>query len=140
MAVSTVTVLFSCKRKSVWDVVTSLEAYDWRSDLEKIEILEPGRKFKEHTRDGFSTTFTITALEPYDRYEFDMENENMKGHWTGLFSERDGDTKIVFTENVTAKKVFMRPFVGLYLKKQQAAYIKDLKKRMEEKKNAGIQI
>ena len=30
------------------------------------------------------------------------------------------------TENITPKKFFMKPFVKRYLKKQQAAYIRDL--------------
>ena len=55
-----------------------------------------------------------------------MENDNMKGHWTGIFTRKDGQTEIDFTENVTAKKVFMKPFVKTYLKKQQALYISDL--------------
>lgn len=32
------------------------------------------------------------------------------------------------TSNVTAKKLVMKPFVGMYLKKQQAAYVSDLQK------------
>lgn len=36
-------------------------------------------------RDGYATTFTITAMESCKRWEFDIENSNIKGHWTGLF-------------------------------------------------------
>ncbi len=57
-----------------------------------------------------------------------MDNSNMHGHWTGIFSEADGVVSVDFTENVTAKKLLMKPFVGMYLKKQQATYIEDLKK------------
>ena len=32
----------------------------------------------------------------------------------------------LITENITPKKFFMKPFVKRYLKKQQAAYIRDL--------------
>ena len=38
-------------------------------------------QFIEYTKEGYPTTFTITAVEPYKRWEFDMENSNMKGHW-----------------------------------------------------------
>lgn len=41
-------------------------------------------------------------------------------------------TEIDFTEEVTAKKIIMRPFVKIYLKKQQELYVKDLKKALEE--------
>lgn len=58
----------------------------------------------------------------------------MKGHWTGLFSETNGQTKVDFTEDVTAKKLFMKPFVKLYLKKQQETYIQDLQKALESEK------
>ena len=55
----------------------------------------------------------------------------MKGHWTGEFSYKDGLTLIEFTENVTVKKLIMKPFVKMYLKKQQAKYIKDLRNALE---------
>lgn len=132
MALSTITAEFQSHVEKVWDIVTSLEEYSWRSDLSKIVIVIPEKEFEEHTKDGYVTRFTITAREPYKRYEFDMENGNMKGHWTGLFSCRDGRTTITFTENVTAKKIFMKPFVGAYLRKQQAAYVRDLKRALEE--------
>jgi len=47
-----------------------------------------------------------------------------------LFSDENGKTTVDFTEDVTAKKLVMKPFVGMYLKKQQAAYIADLKKAL----------
>ena len=68
------------------------------------------------------------VTEPYKRWEFDMENSNMKGHWIGLFTSKDNKTEIDFTEYVTVKKFFMKPFVKSYLKKQQAQFISDLKK------------
>ena len=122
---------FSCGLEETWNVVASLEDYEWRSGLEKIEILEAGKKFIEHTVDGYQTTFTITAFEPFSRYEFDMENSNMSGHWTGIFSTKGGKTYIDFTEEVTAKKWWLKPLVGIYLRKQQAMYIEDLKRVLE---------
>lgn len=130
MAVSNIKVLFQCDIKKVWDIVTSLEKYQWRSDLSKIEIINE-RQFIEYTKDGFATTFTITASEPCNRWEFDMENNNIKGHWTGVFTEKDGQTEIDFTENVTAKKLIIKPFVKTFLKKQQELYVSDLKKVLQ---------
>lgn len=131
MAVSKIRAEFACDVRKVWDIVTSLDEYSWRSDLGKIEILEAGRKFAEYTKDGYVTEFTITAFEPYKRYEFDMENGNMKGHWIGIFSGTDERTVIEFTEDVTAKKILMRPFVKGYLKRQQGGYVEDLKIKLE---------
>ena len=130
MAVSNVRAVFPCDVKKAWDTVTSLEAYEWRSDLSKIEILGD-KQFVEYPKEGYATTFTITAMEPYQRWEFDMENDNIKGHWIGVFTQKDGQTEIDFTEDVTAKKIFMKPFVKAYLKKQQAKYIADLRRALE---------
>jgi len=129
MAVSNRKAVFQSSIADVWDIVTSLKSYQWRSDLSRIEILND-KQFVEYTKEGYPTTFTITRTEPYRRWEFDMENSNMKGHWTGIFTEKDGNTEIDFTEEVTAKKIIMKPFVKSYLKKQQELYISDLRKAL----------
>lgn len=130
MAVSNIKAVFPCNAQKVWDIVTSLENYQWRSDLIKIEVINE-TQFVEYTKDGYATTFTITSSEPYKRWAFDMENSNMKGHWTGLFTEKNGQTEIVFTEDVTPKKWIMKPFIKGFLKKQQELYVADLKKELQ---------
>ena len=129
MAVSKIQAVFHSDIENVWNIVTSLENYKWRSDLSRIEIINE-KQFIEYTKDGYATTFTITAQEPCKRWEFDIENSNIKGHWTGIFSEAEGQTVIDFTEDVTAKKLIMKPFVKAYLKKQQEQYISDLRKAL----------
>lgn len=89
------------------------------------------RLFIEYTKNGYATTFTVTVAEPYKRWEFDMENSNMKGHWIGVFIDKGNETQIDFTENVIPKKWFMKPFVKTYLKKQQKQFVLDLKKALE---------
>ena len=84
----------------------------------------------EYYVEGYATTFTITVVEPCKCWEFDMENDNMKGHWTGVFTQKGKQTEIDFTENIVAKKLFMKPFVKSFLKKQQALYVSDLKKAL----------
>lgn len=130
MAISKIKVLFQNDVEKIWNIVTSLENYQWRSDLSKIEILNE-KQFVEYTKDGFATTFTVTAFEPYKRWEFDMENTNMKGHWVGIFAEKNDQTEIDFTEEVKAKKLIMKPFVKAFLKKQQKLYVSDLKKALK---------
>ena len=131
MAVSTIKAEFKCEIEKVWELVTSLDNYSWRSDIHKIVVTVPEKEFEEHTKDGYVTKFKITAFDEYKNYEFDMENGNMQGHWTGKFFYNDGVTFIEFTEDVTAKKMVMKPFVGMYLKKQQAKYIRDLREALE---------
>lgn len=130
MAISTIKATFQSDIQKVWQAVTSLEDYSWRSDLSKIEVLSE-TQFVEYTKDGYATTFTITCTEPCKRWEFHMENGNMKGHWTGVFTQKGDQTEVDFTEDVTAKKLIMKPFVKAYLKKQQALYIQDLSKKLE---------
>lgn len=129
MAVSNIKAVLSSDIENVWNIVTSLEDYQWRSDLSKIEVVSE-TEFVEYTKDGYATSFTITNVEPCRRLEFDMENTNMKGHWTGIFTEDNGKTEIDFTERVTAKKFFMKPFVKAFLKKQQESYVSDLRKAL----------
>lgn len=113
------------------DIVTSLENYSWRSNISKIEVLSEN-EFVEYTKDGYQTTFTIIAMEPYKIWKFRMENDNISGHWTGLFSQKDNITTIDFTEDVNAKKVLMKPFVRFYLKRQQRIYVCDLEKVLRD--------
>lgn len=130
MAVSRIKAVFACDVRTLWDTVTSLENYSWRGDISRIEILSE-KQFAEFTKNGYKTVFTITAEEPCKRWEFDLENDNIKGHWTGLFAPKEDGAELDFTENVSVKRVFMRPFVRPYLKKQQARYAADLKKAVE---------
>lgn len=130
MATATVKEVFQSNVQKVWETVTDVEHYAWRSDLDRTELLNE-KQFVEYTRDGYATTFTITATEPCRRWEFDMENGNMKGHWTGVFTAKGQQTEVEFTEEVTAKKLIMKPFVKAYLKKQQAQFVADLRKALE---------
>lgn len=129
MAVSNIKAVLSADISKVWDVVTDIENYSWRSDLSRTEVLEK-EQFVEYTKEGYPTTFTITSSVPYERWEFDMENSNMKGHWVGIFTPKEGKTEIEFTENVTVKKIFLRPFIKRYLRRQQTLFVADLEKAL----------
>ena len=116
----------------VWETVLAVDKYaQWRSDLSKTEVINE-EQFIEYTKNGYPTTFTITVVEPHKRWEFDMENSNMKGHWVGIFTSIDDKTEIDFTEQVTAKKFYMKPFVKSYLKKQQTQFVMDFKRILEK--------
>lgn len=116
--------------KTVWEIVTNLEDASWRSDLSKIDILNEST-FVEYTKDGFATTFHTTRMCPYHQWVFSMENKKMKGKWIGLFTQEGEETFLDFTEIVEVKSKWLKPFVKGYLKKQQARYIKDLKRAVE---------
>lgn len=129
MAVSSIKEVINSNVKKVWDMVLDYENYTWRSDLSKTEVIDENH-FVEYTKDGYPTTFTVTLTEPFKRWEFDMENTNMKGHWTGVFTEKGDSTEIEFTEYVEAKKFYLKPFIKLYLKKQQKQFVYDLEKEL----------
>ncbi|MBD5128497.1 MAG: SRPBCC family protein [Ruminococcaceae bacterium] len=130
MAVSNIKAELSADIEKVWTLITSFDGA-WRSDLRGIERLDE-KNFVEVDKSGFKTHFTITVFEPYLLYEFDIDNDNISGHWTGKLSAKNGRTAIDFTEYITPKKLIMRPFVKGYLKKQQAAYLRDLRKALGE--------
>lgn len=116
----------------VWEIVTSLENYAWRSDIRKIEISN-ATEFKEISKEGIVTTFQITKKEPYKEYAFTLENENMTGTWSGHFIQKQQHTELCFIEEVMPKKIFMKPFVKSYLKKQQEVYKKDLENALAQR-------
>ena len=131
VAISNINTIISNDFQKVWNIVLAVDKYNsWRSDLSKTEIIND-KQFIEYAKNGYATTFTVTVVEPYKRWEFDMENSNMKGHWIGIFTDKGNETKIDFTENVIPKKWFMKPFVKTYLKKQQKQFVLDLKKALE---------
>lgn len=129
MAISKIKATFNSSLEKTWSVVTSLTDYSWRSDLSRIEVISD-TQFVEYSTAGYKTTFTTTVSEHCKRWEFDMENENIKGHWVGIFKEDAGKTEIDFTEDVTVKRFIMKPFVKGYLRKQQLKYVSDLKKAL----------
>lgn len=139
MANANIKVTFLCPVEKVWDIVTNLSNYEWRSDVSKIEIVDD-RKFIEYTPDGFKTEFVTTDKELYKIWEFDLENESIKGHWSGKFYAQEDRTTLDFTENATAKKLLMKPIVGAYLKKQQKQYFMDLKKALQCEEASKIQV
>ncbi len=99
----------------MWETVTSLNNYAWRSDLSKIEILNE-KQFVGYTKEGYATTLQLLLLNLVNGGG-DMENDNIKGHWIGVFTQKGGQTEIDFTEDVVAKKLFMKPFVKIFFEK-----------------------
>ena len=130
MTTSNIKALIPSELRKVWEFILDIENYDaWRSDLSKTEVVSD-KQFIEYTKDGYPTTFTVTLVEPYRRWEFDMQNSNMSGHWIGVFTDKGNETELDFTECVEAKKMLMIPFVKSYLKKQQAQFVVDIRKAL----------
>ncbi|MBU3202046.1 hypothetical protein LL037_11570 [Clostridium estertheticum] len=133
--ISEVTAYFNSNIKSVWNAVTNNSNCKWRSDIERIEILNDGKGFIEYTHSGNTTKFSITKKKEYSEYEFNMGNKMFTGSWTGHFSiTESGGTKIIFTENIFVKNPIIKilSYFFMDLKKMQSTYISDLKVELGE--------
>lgn len=115
--------------EKVWNTVTDLEDFSWRSDLSKIEVKDETH-FIEYTKKNFPTHFTITEKKKMEKYTFSLKNKNIKGNWVGLFQEIPGGTRLLFTEEIEVSSLFMKILAPSYLKKQQKTYMNDLTKKL----------
>lgn len=136
MTTSNIKAIIHCDIHKVWETILAVEQYHtWRSDVSKTEMTTE-KQFTEYTKDGYSTMFTVTMVEPHRRWELDVENIHTKGHWTIVFASKDSETEIDLTACVAAKQLFLRPvgksvFEQTYLKKALTQFITDLKKALE---------
>ncbi|MBC2575164.1 hypothetical protein [Peptostreptococcus canis] len=138
MAIANMKVTFLCPIEKVWNKVTDLNDFFWRSDLQNIKIIDE-KNFLEITKDGIETHFKVTEFVKYQCWSFEIENENIKGTWIGKFYSQEDKTTLDFTESVVSKKLIFRPFVGLYLRKQQKLYFRDLKRALNCEEASFIQ-
>ena len=136
MTSSNIKAMIQCDSYKVWETVLAVEHYHtWRSDVSKTELIDE-KQFIEYSPNGYSTTFTVTVVEQYKRWELDVRNSHTKGHWTLVFASKGSETEIDFTASVTADKLSIRPigksvFEQTYLKKAQTQFITDLKKFLD---------
>ena len=122
--------IFDFDLKIVWDVVTNLKKYHWRSDISRVDLINE-KKFVEITKSGYLTTFTIIKEEKYKCWEFKVDNSNMEGIWKGEFLVENERTKVRFIENLKVKKIWLIPVLKIYVKRQQKIYMRDLEKYLE---------
>ena len=108
--VSIATALVPYPPERVWAVVTDLDCWQWRSDLSRLDHVGEDA-FTEYDRSGFPTRFTVTERRPLSRWAFDLDNANLAG---------------------TVKKPWMRFFAKGYLRRQQARYLADLGRALEQ--------
>ena len=134
MATSNMKVTILCHIEIVWDTVTNLNDFSWRSDLKAVKIIDE-HNFIEIAKNGIETYFRITECIKYQSWIFEIDNKNIKGTWIGKFYSKGDKTILDFTENVVSKKIIFKPFISLYLKRQQRIYFKDLKVKLNCKKS-----
>lgn len=121
--------------KNICEIVTDNERFYWRSDISEIRIIELKHTFIEISKSGIQTVFSITVMQPYHLYEFDMENKYLRGHWIGRFYEiSEQETKIAFMEILKFKNPIIMIFSYMFmnLKAMQEKYISDLINALEK--------
>lgn len=117
--------------ETVWAALTDLQHTQWRSDLERVGVMDD-RHFVEYTKGGIATRFTVTAAHPPRHWAFAMENARMTGRWVGVLEPQGAATRVIFAESVFPKHRWLRPLVPAYLRRQQAQYCADLRRRLAE--------
>jgi hypothetical protein len=135
--ISTATETLDFKMEDVWDTITDNKNWQWRSDLEDLKIIND-KEFIECGKGGQEIHFTITKKEKYKVYQFTMDSKHFSGEWIGNFEKLpNGKTKITFTESIVYKNLFLKMFAFLFinLKNIQDAYMRDLKKKLIEKRD-----
>ena len=71
---SNIRATFPCNLQSVWQVVTSLTDYSWRSDVEEIEVISD-TQFVEITKSGYMIPFMKIYLKYRQaKYVRDLRN------------------------------------------------------------------
>ena len=64
MAISNIKVTLLCPIEIVWDTVTNLNNFSWRSDLKDVKIIDE-HNFIEISKNGIETYFRITESIKY---------------------------------------------------------------------------
>ena len=139
MEVANIKVTLNCPIEKVWDKVTDLRDFGWRSDIKDIKIIDD-KNFVEITKDWIETNFKVIECTKHQCWSFEIENANIKGTWIGKFYSNGDKTTLDFTENIISKKFILKPFVGLYLRNQQNLYFKDLKEALNCEEASHVQV
>lgn len=125
-------IVLSYPREEIWKIVTDLSDWKWRSDLSKIEVCNP-QYFIEYTKKNIPTHFHITDKKANEYYRFTIENDHIKGVWTGTFLALEPNkTEFILLEELEINRFIMKLLSKPYLKKQQKQYIDDLEKKLKE--------
>lgn len=87
MAVSNMRATLLYPIEVVWDTVTNLNDFSWRSDLKAVKIIDE-HNFIEIAKNGIETYFRITECIKYQSWIFEIDNKNIEGTWIGKFYSR----------------------------------------------------
>lgn len=127
-------IIFQTDLDILWDVITNNNDYSWRSNIKEIKVLDD-KRFVEIDHEGVETVFTIITFDENKKYEIDYENEDLKGHWVGLFYLTSQGAELDMVEDVEAKNALLSLFVPKTLKQMREVYIEDIQRAVVAKMN-----
>ncbi len=113
----------------VWNKVTYLENYSWRSDLNDLEVLN-NDTFIINKKKKNPTVCKITFAKLYRQWEIKIDNKHFSGEYAGIFKGDEEHCVIEFYGNLKPKNIYILPFLKDILKKEQTNYINDLQKAL----------
>lgn len=124
--------IFNTTIDDIWQHITDLDMQNWRSDIERVEIVDK-KRFIEYDRDHQKVEFVIVNKVKNEIYEFNLMNENLEGHCLSKLKVLDdGRIHLEMSEAIELKKKSMKLFAKKYLEKKQKQYFIDLKKALEK--------
>ena len=125
--ISIVTDVINAPIALVYNIVTDNKNFQWRKEVENIELLEDG--FIEYYKGGGHTFFKNIQKKKNEYYAFTMQHKLFYGEWEGKFESYNGGTKVCFKEKIHIKNFFLRLIAPLFwnLKRIQQNYITALK-------------
>ena len=125
--ISIVTDVIDAPIALVYNIVTDNKNFQWRKEVENIELLEDG--FIEYYKGGGHTFFKNIQKKENEYYAFTMQHKLFNGEWEGKFESYNGGTKVCFQEKIYIKNFFLRLIAPLFwnLKRIQQNYITALK-------------
>lgn len=123
------TVDFKSDVATVFNTVSNLGDCSWRSDLQRVEQVDVN-KFIEYNRKEKATKIRVTDNRKNIQFDYDVQNSNYQGHWSGQFAPLDdGGCRMFLTFDFEINSMLGNFF---RVDKFEERYIEDLKKELNE--------
>lgn len=118
----------------IWNVLTDFRQDLWRSDVARVENLEPGRSFLTYTKSGLATRFCVTECIPQWLYVLRMENKAMRGRQTWTLSQAKAGVRVALREEAIPNHPATAAAAALFLRRRQQRCLHDLRRTLDHKK------
>lgn len=120
---------FKSSVEEVFKIVSNMDDCSWRSDLSKVKKVD-NHTYLEYDRKHNVTNINITNCRRNIQFEYDIQNNNYMGHWSGQFAPlKNGGCRIYLV-------FYFEPcsILGKFINvdKFEKRYIEDLRKKLHE--------